>query len=132
MTIIIVNRSSMRTPARISKRPLDRLFAAPSNIAVLRALREWPEGLNGRELARVAGINQQSGRLAVARLDELGVIARSWTGSRPRMRLNEENDLVRTVVLPLLAAEAVLLEKAERRRHADFLARAKAIMERPS
>lgn len=118
----------MKPSARHLRRPLDQLFSAPSHLAVLRALEDVREGMGGRELARLAGVSHQAGRLAVARLEGLGVVRHTGAGKARRFFLNEEDETVRIALLPVLAAEKRLIEKALRREHTAFLVRARAIM----
>jgi len=85
--------------------PLDWVFAAPSQLAVLRALKDSAEGMSGRAAARAAGINHQACKQALDRLEALGLIIRQGSGHTQMLRLNFEHELVREALLPLFAAE---------------------------
>jgi len=85
--------------------PLDWVFAAPSQLAVLRALKDSAEGMSGRAAARAAGINHQACKQALDRLETLGLVIRQGAGHTQLLRLNFENELVKDALLPLFAAE---------------------------
>jgi predicted nucleotidyltransferase len=85
--------------------PLDWVFAAPSQLAVLRALKDSAEGMSGRAAARAAGINHQACKQALDRLEALGLVVRQGSGYTQLLRLNFEHALVEGVLLPLFKAE---------------------------
>lgn len=87
--------------------PLDWTFAAPSQLAVLRALKDSAEGMSGRAAARVAGINHQACKQALDRLETIGLVLRQGAGHTQLLRLNFEHELVKDALLPLFAAEKV-------------------------
>lgn len=101
----------MKRQNGILRAPLNRIFYAPSHVAVLRALMDSLEGMSGRELARQAGINHQSCTQAIARLEEIGVLQRRGTGKIQLIRLNRENFLVKELLLPLLKKERGFFSK---------------------
>lgn len=86
-------------------RPLDWILAAPSHLAVLRALMDTQEGMSGRALARQAGINHQTCAQTVRRLEALGVVQRQGSGKTQLIRMNFEHVLIERGVLPLLRKE---------------------------
>ncbi len=96
------------------RRPLDTVLSAPSHISILRVLKDVKEGLSGREIARRAGLNHQTVALSLGRLETRRVVHRLGSGRNQLFRLNRDSNLVRKVLLPLLAAEQkqyMLLQK---------------------
>jgi len=85
--------------------PLNWVFTAPSNVALLRALKDSGEGMSGRAAARAAGINHQACRQALERLEAIGIIKRQGSGHTQLVRLNFEHVLVKDAILPLFRAE---------------------------
>jgi predicted nucleotidyltransferase len=105
----------MRPRTASFRRPLDRVFAAPSHIAILRALQDTAEGMSGRQVARLAGINHQACAIALGRLEELGVVRRQGAGQSQLFQLNREHGLVRDLLVPLLAQERRVFPRILRR-----------------
>lgn len=101
----------MKRQNGILRTPLNRIFYAPSHIAILRALIDSLEGMSGREVARQAGINHQSCTQAISRLEEIGILQRLGTGKTQLIRLNRENFLVKELLLPLLKKERMFLSR---------------------
>lgn len=105
----------MRPRRAVTRRPLDRIFAAPSHVAILRALLDSAEGMSGRQVARLADVNHQACAAALGRLEEIGVVRRQGSGQSQLFHLNREQILVRELVLPLLTRErrlfAILLRR---------------------
>jgi len=95
----------MRAKSLAFRRPLDRVFAAPSHVAILRALLDSAEGMSGRQVARLAGVNHQACATALGRLEELEVVQRQGAGQSQLLRLNRENLVVRDLLVPLLRRE---------------------------
>lgn len=85
--------------------PLNWVFSAPSNVALLRTLRDSAEGMSGRAAARAAGINHQACRQALDRFEVMGIIKRQGSGHTQLIRLNFEHVLVKDALLPLFRAE---------------------------
>ncbi len=69
----------MRPRTAAFRRPLDQVFAAPSHIAILRALLDSAEGMSGRQVARLAEVNHQACAVALGRLEELSVLVAGIT-----------------------------------------------------
>ncbi|MDQ7772065.1 MAG: nucleotidyltransferase domain-containing protein [Elusimicrobiales bacterium] len=86
--------------------PLDWVFAAPSQLAVLRALKDTSEGMSGRAAARAAGVNHQACKQALDRLEAIGLVIRQGSGHTQLLRLNFGHQLVKEALLPLFAAES--------------------------
>lgn len=101
----------MRLPHAARNRPLDWLFAAPSHIGVLRAIKDAPEGMSGRAVARAAGLNHEACRMALVRLETLGIVTRILTDRTQLVRLNRANELVSRGLLPLFRTESELKEE---------------------
>ncbi len=95
----------MRPRTQAFRRPLDQVFAAPSHLAVCRALLDTAEGMSGRQVAREAGINHQTCAVALGRLEELGVVRRQGSGHSQLFQLNRDNLLVQDLLIPLLKKE---------------------------
>ena len=92
--------------------PLNWVFSAPSNIAVIRALKDSREGMSGRAAARAAGFTHQACRRALGDLESAGIIVRQGAGHTQLVRLNFENILVKEALLPMFRAEKSFLESA--------------------
>ena len=97
--------SRMRPLTGSLRRPLDAVFAAPSHLALLRALFEAPQGASGRELARLAGLSHQAANTALARLEGLGLVRRAGRGRTFLYTLNLEHALLTRLLRPLLDGE---------------------------
>jgi predicted nucleotidyltransferase len=105
----------MRPRIAAFRRPLDPVFAAPSHIAILRALLDSAEGMSGRQVARLAEINHQACAVALGRLEELGVVTRQGSGQSQLFRLNREHRVVQGLLVPLLRGErAIFLQALQR------------------
>ncbi len=105
----------MRARTAAFRRQLDRVFAAPSHIAILRALLDSAEGMSGRQVARLAEINHQACAVALGRLEEIGVVTRQGSGQSQLFRLNREHRLVRVLLVPLLQGERAIFPQALQR-----------------
>lgn len=92
--------------------PLNWVFSAPSNIAVIRALKDSREGMSGRAAARAAGFTHQACRRALGELEAAGIIVRQGAGHTQLVRLNFENLLVKEALLPMFRAEKSFPESA--------------------
>ncbi|HSD50152.1 MAG TPA: nucleotidyltransferase domain-containing protein [Candidatus Methylomirabilis sp.] len=105
----------MRPRTQALRRPLDQVFAAPSHLAVCRALLDTAEGMSGRRVAREARINHQTCAVALGRLEELGVVRRQGSGQSQLFRLNRESALVGDLLIPLLKKEREVFPRIVRR-----------------
>jgi len=105
----------MRAKVGAFRRPLDQVFAAPSHLAVLRALLDAAEGMSGRQVARLAGINHQTCAVTLGRLEELGLVRRQGSGQTQLFRLNRTHRLVQDLLLSLLQREREVFPKLLRR-----------------
>jgi predicted nucleotidyltransferase len=105
----------MRAKTGTFRRPLGQVFAAPSHLAVCRALLDTAEGTSGRQVARQAGINHQTCAVALGRLEELGVVRRQGSGQSQLFQLSRENLLVRDLLIPLLRKEREVFPRVLRR-----------------
>lgn len=70
---------------------LDSLFSGKVRLAVLRRLYEAPEGLTGREAARLAGCSHQQAHNELRQLAALGVVSVQRAGSALMFRLNSKS-----------------------------------------
>ena len=105
----------MQARAGAFRRPLDHVFAAPSHLAVLRALLDAAEGMSGRQAARLAGINHQTCAVTLGRLEELGLVRRQGSGQTQLFQLHRAHLLVRDLLIPLLKHEREVFPKILRR-----------------
>ncbi|MBC8322024.1 MAG: nucleotidyltransferase domain-containing protein [Candidatus Marinimicrobia bacterium] len=71
--------------------PLQKILAAPSHISILRVLNQLNQGINGRETARRAGINDRTCRLSLLRLEQLNLIENLGSGKTKLFRLNRNH-----------------------------------------
>src|SRR5262245_2633403 len=97
-------RGAMVSDLGYLNRPLNYVFAAPSQIAVLRVLRNVT-GATGREVARRAGITPKAAHDALARLERARIVQREGAGRAYLFRLNRRHRLVERALLPLLDEE---------------------------
>ena len=100
--------------------PLNWVFSAPSNVAVIRALKDSREGMSGRAAARAAGFTHQACRRALGDLESAGIIVRQGSGHTQLIRLNFENILVKEALLPMFRAEKSFLESARLQIRKEF------------
>ena len=89
--------------------PMQEIFGAPSHIAILRLLNQITQGISGRELARRAAINDRTCRLALGRLEQLGLVENLGTGKIKLFRLNRKNYFAKTVLPSLFVGEVSFL-----------------------
>lgn len=89
----------------IIHRPLDHIFSARSQVAVLRVLLDSAHGLTGREVARQAGMNHQSCIEALTRLEALGLLRRQRGGRAHLFTINRDHELIAKGIVPLLRLE---------------------------
>ena len=89
--------------------PMQEIFSAPSHIAILRVLNQITQGISGRELARRAVINDRTCRLALGRLEQLGLVENLGTGKVKLFRLNRKNYFAKTVLPSLFVGEVSFL-----------------------
>lgn len=103
---------------------LEALFGGPGRTAVLRLLAGQSAELTGRQVAELVGMSQPGIAGTLHHLAGLGVVQRRRAGQAILHQLDRENLLVKTIVLPALAAEANLIEdlKSELRAAFDPLA----------
>lgn len=97
-------------------------------MAVLRALQDTKEGMSGRGVARVAGINHQSCANALGALELIGMIKRQGSGQSQLVRLNFDNQLVKHLILPLLKEERVFINTIQEEIKRAFQSVAKRII----
>ena len=109
-------------PKKISflNSPLNWVFSAPSNVAVIRALKDSREGMSGRAASRAAGFTHQACRRALGDLEAAGIIVRQGSGHTQLIRLNFENILVKETLLPMFRAEKSFLESARLQIRKEF------------
>jgi predicted nucleotidyltransferase len=91
------------------------VFGVPSHLAVLRGLLDAAEGMSGRQVARVAGINHQTCAVTLGRLEALGLVRRQGSGQSQLFLLNREHLLVRDLLVPLLQREREVFPRILRR-----------------
>lgn len=84
---------------------LDKLFSTWSNIAVMRALKNYVVGVSGNEAARLAGLTPKNCLITLTALEELGVVIRIRGRREHFFSLNRNHFLVSEVILPMLSSE---------------------------
>jgi predicted nucleotidyltransferase len=99
-------------------RVMDSVFATWSHVAALRTLQDSAQGLSGREIARLSGMNHRSCLKALTTLEELGIVIRQRGGRDHLFSLNRDHMLVEQGIAPLLTLERMVI-----RDFADFLSR---------
>ena len=92
------------------RKPLEKLFQAPSHFSVLRVLYPLKEGLSGREIARRANINDRNCRLILKRLELLGLVFYQGSGRVRLYQLNRKHFFVEHFLAPLFNNEPKLLD----------------------
>ena len=92
-----------------TRHPLQEIFSAPSYIAILRVLNQITQGISGRELARRAAINDRTCRLALGRLEQLGLVENLGIGKIKLFRLNRKNYFAEKVLPSLFVGEVSFL-----------------------
>ena len=92
-----------------TRHPLQKIFSAPSYIAILRVLNQITQGISGRELARRAAINDRTCRLALGRLEQLGLVENLGIGKIKLFRLNRKNYFAEKVLPSLFVGEVSFL-----------------------
>ena len=88
---------------------MQEIFSAPSYIAILRVLNQITQGISGRELARRAAINDRTCRLALGRLEQLGLVENLGIGKIKLFRLNRKNYFAEKVLPSLFIGEVSFL-----------------------
>lgn len=92
-----------------TRHPLQKIFSAPSYIAILRVLNQITQGISGRELARRAAINDRTCRLALVRLEYFNLVENLGTGKIKLFKLNRKNYFAESVLEPLFFGEVSFL-----------------------
>jgi len=95
----------MKTNRGFFRRPLDEVFAAPSHVAVVRALLDSVQGMSGRETGRLAEVSHVAAARALRRLEACGIVERLGRGATQIYRLNRDSILVSELIRPLLLKE---------------------------
>jgi predicted nucleotidyltransferase len=89
----------------IIHKPLNEIFSAYSNIAVIRELRYTKNGFSGREIAKRAGLSAPAAINSLSHLESLKIVNRQIGGRDHIFTLNISNYFVKTILLPILDAE---------------------------
>ena len=84
---------------------LDEVFSTWSNIAVLRALKDFNIGISGREIARLSDMSAKSCLSTLSALESLGIVDRVRGGRDHLFSLNRNHFLVKEIILPVLYSE---------------------------
>ncbi len=87
---------------------LERLFRAPGQISVLRALWKAPAPVTGRQVQRLAGVHNLTATRCLEDLERLGLLQRRAAGRAYLYSLRRSNRLVRHLVHPVFRAEATV------------------------
>jgi predicted nucleotidyltransferase len=90
----------------IIHKPLNEIFSAYSNIAVIRELRYTKNGFSGREIAKRAGLSAPAAINSLSHLESLKIVNRQIGGRDHIFTLNFSNYFVKVVLLPILDSES--------------------------
>jgi len=85
---------------------LERLFRAPSQISILRALWKAPAPITGRQVQQFAGVHNLTATRCLESLEQLGLLQRRAAGRAYLYSLKRSHRLVRHLVDPIFKAEA--------------------------
>lgn len=118
----------MRQRSDYFRRPLDWIFQAPGNVAVLRVLRDSKQGMSGRAIAREAGFTHRTVARAVADLEAIGLIDRQGSERTQLIRLDFRHRLVKEVLLPMFAGEADVMSGLRELLREEFTGKAAAVV----
>ncbi|MDM8004821.1 MAG: nucleotidyltransferase domain-containing protein [Phycisphaerae bacterium] len=84
---------------------LERLFRAPGQISVLRALWKAPAPVTGRQVQQLAGVHNLTATRCLDDLERLGLLQRRAAGRAYLYTLKRTHRLVRHLVDPIFKAE---------------------------
>lgn len=84
---------------------LERLFRAPGQISVLRALWKAPSPVTGRQVQQLAGVHNLTTTKCLDNLERLGLLQRRAAGRAYLYSLKRSHRLVRHLVDPIFKAE---------------------------
>lgn len=84
---------------------LERLFRAPGQISVLRALWKAPVPLTGRQIQQLAGVHNLTAMRCLKDLERLGLLQRRAAGRANLYSLKRSQRTVRDLVGPIFKAE---------------------------
>ena len=92
---------------------VEALFGGHARTAILRLLARSDVPLTGRQIAELAGLSQPGAARALAHLASLGVVSRRRFGRAIAHELVRDNLLAQTLVIPVMDAEAHVLDSLE-------------------
>lgn len=84
---------------------LERLFRAPGQISVLRALWKAPSPVTGRQVQQLAGVHNLTTTKCLEDLEQLGLLQRRAAGRAYLYSLKRSHRLIRHLVDPIFKAE---------------------------
>jgi predicted nucleotidyltransferase len=84
---------------------LERLFRAPGQISVLRALWRAPAPVTGRQVQQLAGVHNLTATKCLDNLERLGLLQRRAAGRAYLYSLKRSHRLVRHLIDPIFKAE---------------------------
>lgn len=87
---------------------LERLFPAPGQISVLRALWKAPTPITGRQVQQLAGVHNLTATRCLDHLEQLGLLQRRTVGRAYLYSLKRSHRSVRHLVDPIFKAEETL------------------------
>ena len=89
----------------ITKKILEYIFSAPSNVTVMRALNERNLGISGREVSRLTGLSLRTVQVCLSNLEKVGIVKRS-AGKREHLFLiNRQNFLSKKLIKQIFEIE---------------------------
>ena len=91
--------------------PLNDILGNRTQVKVLRLLARTRSAHTGRELARLIGQSHNSTRFALEELERNGLIVKQQAGRSNLYSLDEDNILMRDILLPAFKLEGRLLDE---------------------
>ncbi|MFA5363346.1 MAG: nucleotidyltransferase domain-containing protein [Candidatus Omnitrophota bacterium] len=92
-------------------RPLDKILNNEAKVRALRILCRNPDGMSGRQIAKMAGVTPKTAHGILQDLLREGVLVMRTVGKTYLFSLNEERAVVKDVLKGLFAAENTLSAK---------------------
>lgn len=86
-------------------KPLEEVFSARSSITVLRILNERSKGISGREISRLTSLSLRTVQIALANLEQTGILKRFIGNKEHLFVLNRENYFTRNLIEEIFKAE---------------------------
>jgi len=79
-------------------KPLEEVFSARSSITVLRILNERNKGISGREISRLTSLSLRTVQIALANVEQTGILKRFIGNKEHLFVLNRENYFTKNLI----------------------------------